>query len=361
MLSGSTRVGESSCVAENGDPGYAIGEVIATRYQLQELLGCGGMGMVFRAHDLGTDSAVALKLPLPEANGREDAEYLLAEARIEAALAHPHIVRALDFGHAVGCGAFVAMELLAGESLGQVVAARGRLSARDAVRMLLPIVDAMRYAHARGVLHLDLKPENIFIATRAGRVQPTLLDFGVACSIERDGPLPRPVGGTVTGSPGYMAPEQAEGRDDLDERADIWALCVVLYEAISGRRAFQGDSYASLARAVLQDEVTPFSELSVGDESLWTILECGLAKQRDRRFRTMQQLGRALARWLLVQGIDDDIAGNDLVATWQFRPPATAVEGGLRPELGRPKPRARRNVMYGLGDASQGAQIAGLF
>jgi serine/threonine-protein kinase len=184
--------------------------------------------------------------------------------------------------------------------------------------MLLPIAEALSLAHSRGVVHRDLKPDNIFIATEGSVVQPKLLDFGIAkvTSGALSGGPTLTQTGTLLGSPDYMSPEQAYAQPDVDERSDIWAFSVVLYEALAGAPPFQGGSVGAILRSVVQDEPAPLDHV---DPSLSLIVRRGLIKDRDARPSSIFELGRQLALWLFAQGISEDVTGASLEAKWLGR------------------------------------------
>jgi serine/threonine protein kinase len=292
---------------------YAPGEVIAGKYELVRPLGEGGMGCVWLAHNRALDASVALKVLRADLEAEDAAERLMQEARAAARIGHRAIVRVFDFGHTEQGDPFIVMELLEGESLADVLSSRGRLSPIKAVQMLLPVVDALAAAHARGIIHRDLKPDNIFLVREQRRTQPKVVDFGIAKVEQQTGPartLTRQ--GTVLGSPGYMSPEQARGLMGVDHRTDVWSVCVVLYECITGRPAFEGDNYNALMVAIIQDRVVPSVELAAGDAALWEILERGLRKAPGERWASMREFGAALAGWLISHGIDQDVCGEPL-------------------------------------------------
>lgn len=294
---------------------YAPGEVIAAKYELVRPLGEGGMGSVWLARNVALDSQVALKLLRAELDAEDAGERLLQEARAAARLGHRAIVRIFDFGHTSQNDPFIVMELLEGETIAALLAARGRVTPAKAVQMMLPVLDALAVAHSRGIVHRDLKPDNIFLSRETRRTQPKIVDFGIA-KVEH-GVATRTLTrqGTVLGSPGYMSPEQARGSSSIDHRADIWAACVVLYECVTGKAAFEGDNYNALMRAIIEDDVVPITDLAAGDASLWAILQRGLKKNADERWSSARDLGAALAEWLIAHGVDTDIAGEP-VRTW---------------------------------------------
>jgi serine/threonine protein kinase len=335
---------------------YGPGDVIDGKYELEALLGRGGMGEVWTARNATLDVRRAIKLIRTDAGSADSTDRLLNEAQAAARLAEPSIVRVFDFGKTADGDPYIVMEMLEGENLQSMLARRERLSPVKAVRVLLPMIRALVGAHAHGIVHRDLKPENIFLAKLPdGRVQPKLLDFGIAKLKNAIG-LRLTTDGAVMGSPLYMAPEQARG-EDVDERADIWALSVVLYESITGHPPFTGDDRAEVARAVAEASPARLSQHNVSDDSLWPILSRGLEKRREDRWTSMQELGRALARWLLDQGVSDDITGASLESNW-FRtarqslfasssPPLRASLSGPSEPPGEPGTPARGGLWMG--------------
>ncbi len=297
---------------------YQPGEVIAGKYRLIRILGEGGMGAVWEAINIGLDAPVAIKLIRSELEEVSARERLMTEARAAARLGHPAIVRVFDVGETEGREPFIVMELLQGESLGDMIEQKGRIPAVFAVQTLLPIADALAVAHSKRVVHRDIKPDNVFLAIEAERqVQPKLLDFGVVKVEQHDFGFSKLTQlGTLLGSPDYMSPEQARGEEDVDFRADIWAFSIVLYEALSGQTPFQGSNYNALLRSIVEDDPVPLLHHAAGDRELWEIIERGLQKDREQRWRSMFDLGQALADWLLRQGIEQDVSGAWLESKW---------------------------------------------
>ncbi len=320
---------------------YGPGDMIDGKYELESLLGNGGMGEVWTAKNATLGVRRAVKLIRSDAGNAESTDRLLHEAQAAARLNEPSIVRVFDFGKTAGGDPYIVMEMLEGEDLMSVINRRERLSPSKAVRVLLPMIRALSAAHAHGIVHRDLKPENIFLCKLAdGRVEPKLLDFGIA-KLKNARALRLTTAGAVMGSPLYMAPEQARG-EDVDERADIWAVCVVLYEAITGSPPFGGDDRPQVLRAVADSQPKNLSEHGVADASLWPIISRGLEKVREDRWPSMQELGRALARWLLDAGVTDDITGASLEAAW-FRSSRQSLFGSSLPP-DRRFGRARREL-----------------
>src|ERR1700680_4156392 len=231
-------------------------------YEIQSPLGAGGMGEVYRARDtrLGRDVAIKV-LPAAFSRDQDRLRRFEQEARAAAALNHPNILAVYDIG-TYEDSPYLVTELLEGETLGQRIQARP-VPARKATEYALQIVRGLAAAHDKGIVHRDLKPDNIFI-TRDGRVK--LLDFGLA-KITQASPAfaaseTRTIQsdlGTVLGTIGYMSPEQVRG-NPADSRSDLFAFGAVLYEMISGKRAFHGGSSADTMSAILNSDPPELSE-----------------------------------------------------------------------------------------------------
>ena len=299
---------------------YFAGQVVAGKYRLDSLLGEGGMGAVWRAFNLQLEAPIALKLIRADLERAQLGLRLRQEARAAAKVVHPAIVRVFDVGESEFADPFIVMELLSGRSLAALLAAEQRLPALRAVQLLLPIADGLSAAHAKGIIHRDLKPDNVFITIEDDQVQPKLLDFGIAKLTD-----PKPLdakltqAGVVLGSPDYMSPEQARGYDDVDQRTDVWSFSVMLYEVMTGATPFSGASHRALLRSIIEDEPRPLMDFATADERLWAVVRRGLSKNADDRFRTMNDLGRALATWLIEHGVHEDVSGGALEAKWIAR------------------------------------------
>ncbi len=268
------------------------------RYQLQEQIGEGAMADVWRAYDPGIDRVLAIKLLKPEY--RRDAECsarFLREARAAGALSHRNIVTIYDVGEVDGFP-YIAMELLDGEPLDQVLKAAGSLDPEAVTAIGLQLADALAYAHGQGVIHRDIKPSNMMLG-RDGR-SLKILDFGIARVIEagsvQGNQHLRTQAGQVLGTPRYMSPEQALGRE-IDGRSDLFSVGVVLYELITGHHAFTGTSAATLALQITQAE--PLSIVGIVKNcprGLQFIIAKLMAKRPEKRFADGAQLAKALQR-----------------------------------------------------------------
>jgi eukaryotic-like serine/threonine-protein kinase len=295
---------------------YRPGQTIADKYQLVRKLGEGGMGEVWVGHNSVLDVHCAIKLLElePTDESRALTQRLLDEARAAARIGHAAIVRVHDFGETRYGDPFFAMELLEGEDLASVLERERKLDPVRAVQLLLPIAHALASAHAQGIVHRDVKPENIFLAKDpVTTLQPKLLDFGVMRMVDR--PRKLTVEGVVVGTPDYMSPEQARGANTTG-LTDLWSFCVVLYEVLAGRRPLDGDNYNALMRSIIEDEPKTLAELGFADQELSQIVQRGMQKDPEQRWTTMRELGEELALWLEGQNVYDDVTGNSLRRAW---------------------------------------------
>lgn len=302
--------------ATAGHARYAPGSIIDDKYVLVSKRGEGGMGTVWVAHNSVLDVRCAIKVMElgGEEASRAAARRVLDEARAAAKIGHASIIRVLDYGETEFGDPFIAMELLEGEDLAQVLDQRATLPPIQTVQMLLPIAHALASAHAKGIVHRDVKPENIFLAKdEVSTTLPKLLDFGVVRIVNN--PRKLTMDGAVVGTPDYMSPEQARGRPTTGQ-TDLWSFCVVVYETIAGRRPFVGDNYNALMRSIIEDTPPTLADLGVADATLSQIVQRGLVKPVEQRWASMRELGEELALWLTDQGQTEDITGASLRRTW---------------------------------------------
>jgi eukaryotic-like serine/threonine-protein kinase len=302
---------------ERPESQYLSGDVIADRYRLVRKIGQGGMGVVWVAHSLVLGVDIALKLIRADPSDSGVASRMAREAHAAARIGHPALVRVFDFGWTTRGDPFLVMELVHGEALSTLLRRESRVGAIRAAQIILPLADGIRCAHEKGIVHRDIKPENVFLATDSfGRLQPKLLDFGIAKLDVRSSGARITQLGAVLGSPEFMSPEQARGQQDIDERTDIWSMCVMLYEMITGAMPFQDRNYNALMQLIMNEEPVPTTELSAGDAGLWKLISRGLKKKREDRWSTMTELGEALALWLYEHGVKEDASGQSIRALW---------------------------------------------
>ena len=272
------------------------GTRLGGKYELVRQLGEGGMGVVWLAHHAGLDAEVAIKILRPEVLG--DAEAVMRfdrEARAAAVLRGPHIARILDVGKSEAGEPYMVMEYLEGCDLGAEILKRGALTVSETVTWVLEACEAVGEAHARGIIHRDLKPENLFLTELNGQRVVKLLDFGISRYAD-PGEVRVTQTHTSFGTPLYMSPEQVRSTKSVDERTDIWALGVILYEALAGEPPFLGDSPTAVAVAVTVDAYTPLRKRRHDvPAELEEIIGRALQKDPANRFKSVDEMARALA------------------------------------------------------------------
>jgi len=281
-----------------------VERTIETRYQLERLIGKGGMGAVYEATDLRLHRKVAVKILTGSMFGNSEAlRRFEREAQASARLHHPNIVTIHDYGVLSTEGAYLIMELVAGETLGAALKRERKLAPAAAAHIFDQILDGLKSAHAAGIVHRDLKPDNVLLSTcETGHARAHLLDFGLAKfthTLPADShsptaalPLPAPVTtpGAVMGTFGYMSPEQLTG-GTVDERSDLFSIGVMVVEAMTGRRPFDGTTCHELLTNILN---APYhlEDTSPAARELDAVLQKSLAKDRAARYATaaaMQQ------------------------------------------------------------------------
>jgi eukaryotic-like serine/threonine-protein kinase len=319
----------------------AVGDVVDGKYRVERMLGSGGMGVVVAAENLALGSRVALKLLSPEARARPDRlERLRREARAAARLEGDHVARVLDLGGIADDRAtpYIVLEYLEGEDLAARLARGGRLPIARAVDLVLEACEAIAEAHARGIVHRDLKPANLFLARRAdGSEMLKVLDFGIAkhCEPEDAGAAPLTRTNDLLGSPRYMSPEQLRSSGDVTGRCDLWALGVVLFEIVTGTAAFDAESTADLAVAILSAPLPRprdrRPDLPVELEA--AILGC-LERDAARRIGTVAELAAKIAPF----GSERASSSLEVVRRWSAtdRPGAETLDGKPSPPRALP-------------------------
>jgi serine/threonine-protein kinase len=277
--------------------------MVAGKYRVERTLGEGGMGLVVAATHLALEQPVAIKFLLPEAvRSKVAVERFLREARVAAKVRCEYVARVYDVGTVEDGVPYIVMEYLVGCDLGDLIAEAGALSVEEAAEIALQACEALAEVHAAGIVHRDLKPSNLFVTRRSdGSPAVKLLDFGISkLTSSGDEPTVDPAltaTATIMGSPSYMSPEQLKSTKEVDARADVWSLGAVLYEALTGKPAFRGETVPQVCAMIAsEDPVLPSATRDgIPLDLERAVLGC-LDKDASRR-STLVDLARALARF----------------------------------------------------------------
>ena len=309
------------------DPALLRDRVLVGRYRLDERLGAGGMGSIWRGHHLVLQAPVAVKLidrehvPDEETLGR-----FMREAQSAATLRSPHVVQILDYGVDDKLP-FIVMELLDGENLAQRLRRLGRLSSADTARIITHVGRAMARAHEANIVHRDLKPENVFLIRNEDEEIAKVLDFGVAKvsvgALGEQGSRTRT--GSILGTPYYMSPEQAQGNKTVDHRSDLWAMGVIAFECLTGKRPFYSDGLGDLVLQICIRDIPVPSEISSVPVGFDAWFARAVARDPEVRFQSARELSEALREVLggdarELQWTSPEVAAaNDLTPNSQAR------------------------------------------
>jgi len=311
-----------------------IGEVIAGRYEVEEVVGTGGMSCVYKAHDRLLERNVALKVLHPHFS--DDAEYVerfRREARAVAQLSHPNIVTVIDRGDADG-HQFIVFEFVDGENLKELVQRTGPLPVRRAVELAAAVADGLAFAHEGGLVHRDVKPQNVLLN---GDGEAKVTDFGIARALEVEHGMTQT--GTVMGTSNYLSPEQASGKP-VTAATDVYSLGVVLYELLTAEVPFPGENFVAVAVRHLND--SPPSLLERRPDApvrLAAAIDRMLEKDPERRFASMGEVASELRRCL------DELDSFDTQRTFIAPSPVHASSPQRARTAGRTR---RRPLLYAL-------------
>lgn len=329
---------------KSSGPAALIGEVIAGKYKLNAVLGAGGMGTVYDGEhvQLGRPVAVKVLIRTPTTSGANAEKRFLKEARSAGSLAHPNICQVFDFGTTPNGASYLVMEKLTGETLGQRLSRTRKLPIAEAVSITLQLLDGLGAAHEQNILHRDVKPENVFLATLPGSGEmvpgPTvkILDFGIAKNMASHGGTLDTLTqhGMVMGTPHYMSPEQARGKRDLDARVDLYACGVILYEMLAGVRPFEAPMANDILLQIVRNAPTGVSahRPDVPPELERVVLRA-MRKERNDRFAAAADFVAELRAIRLDQRprVPEPSSSTNVVNPYPPRKDAVTVHRGKTP------------------------------
>jgi serine/threonine protein kinase len=320
------------------------GEVIGERYRLDRALGEGGMGAVWAATHVVTQKRVAIKVLRSElASNASLVQRFLREARAICAVRHPNVVQVHDVFQLPSGVPVMVMDLLEGETLAERLARDGKLGVQELARLMLPVLGAVSAAHAASIVHRDLKPDNLFLTPMGdGNVDIKVLDFGIAKASKIDeeiGALTKT--GSMLGTPYYMSPEQLYGEKDIDARADVWALGIIFYECLIGRKPTEADNLGQIMKIVTVQGIPPIETVAPNaPPALCALIARMLQADRSKRLsnldearQTLTQLARSAA--ISVGAMPLTPRSDRPVQTADLHWAATQPEGPAPPRGGR--------------------------
>jgi len=318
--------GKGASASAKFDP--LIGSTLAERYEVVRRIGEGGMGAVYEARHSIIGKRVAIKVLLEKfLENQEFIARLLQEARLASSIGHQNIVDVTDFGTTRDGRAFVVMEFLEGEPLSELIMRDAPLPVERSLHIIKQVASALGAAHSKGIVHRDVKPENVYLVRRGEQDFVKVVDFGVSKAVRspEEGSsewqrLTRT--GAVLGTPLFMSPEQAAGSEDIDERADIWATALILYECLTGELPFRGNNYLGVIAQIQNKDVSPPSalrpELGI-PAAVDRLVMHGLQRDRPRRCQKMAHFEDNVDR--LLAGATDVVLGFDGAAEPDLAPP----------------------------------------
>ncbi|MEO8183682.1 MAG: protein kinase [Deltaproteobacteria bacterium] len=278
-------------------PPLQPGDELAGKYRIETVIGAGAMGVVVRAWHIELEQQVAIKFLYPEfARNADGAERFRREGRAAAKIKNQHVARVLDVGTLEGKNIpYIVMEHLEGRDLSNELRERGPLPVGVAVRYVMQACEAVAEAHERGIVHRDLKPANLFLSEGSyGERMIKVLDFGISKVNGGSQQFSLTDTATLMGSPAYMSPEQLESSRNVDGRADIWSLGVILHELIIGQVPFNGDSVPQLVRSILSGARTTLIQRDANLRALESVVARCLCQEREQRFESVSALREAL-------------------------------------------------------------------
>ena len=317
-----------------------VGRVLKNSYRIDEKIGEGGMGTVFRGEQIALNRNVAIKVMLPGLQSTPSMiQRFYREARLLSQLNHPNVVSIIDFGHTADGIVFMVMELLVGQPLDEVVLVRP-LAPQRIVPLVRQICNGVGAAHRRGLVHRDLKPENVFVLSGSTGEQVKLLDFGIARAMEVEGQTRLTQAGHLVGTPGFLAPEQIQGKDS-DARSDIYALGAILYYMATGQRPFAGATPQAIFARQLH-ETLQFDRTDLGERMpLSSVIDRAMRVDPAERYQTADEMADALE----TRAIESGLVETD---------PRTPVNLSTSPGVAPTRLLEQASDVSGTGSKSQG-------
>lgn len=273
-----------------------VGTLLEGKYQISRILGEGGMGKVYEGQHQDIGRRVAIKFLLPEfASKPEIVRRFVNEARTAGGLEHENIAAVHDFGRTPDGACYLVMDLLNGEDCSKLLSREGPLPVKRAVGILLQICRGLDVAHRAGIVHRDLKPANLFLTKRADRSEwVRILDFGIA-KLQTNEAESITATGCPMGTPYYMSPEQARGDKSVDHRTDVYALGVILYELLSGKRPHEGTTLSAILLSIMHNDPPPLESLRAGlPRDLVQLVRKAMNRAPEKRYASVADLGQAL-------------------------------------------------------------------
>ena len=318
---------------EEADP--RLGEKLG-HYVVVARVADGAMGRVFEGRHIDTKARVAVKVLHDDvAKDAIAVERFKREADTAKELAHKHVVHVIDFGQTNDKSYFLTMEFLEGEELGHALRRDGAIAVSRAVRVMSQMASALDHAHSFGVIHRDLKPDNVFLCRTPEGDMVRVLDFGSVKLQMETGPKLTAFG-TTLGSPYYMSPEQAMGKADVDQRTDVFACAAILYEMLVGKVAFDAPNVAMILMRIMNEQPPAPSALGLGlPVALDDVIEKGLRKDKARRFASVTELADAFVAALGLEGN---------AADWAYRPAAEIESALAKAKPPTPKPFGAESI-----------------
>jgi serine/threonine-protein kinase len=325
---------------DGADP--LVGTIVGDCYEVMQVLGYGGMATVYAArHTRLPDKRFAIKLLLPEFSVKPEVVLRFGrEAETASKIQHPNVVDVYDVHRLDDGTPYIVCEYLAGRELGLLLDEIGKLDARTSVKIARQVCSGLAAAHAAGVVHRDMKPENVFLVGGAENPLAKVIDFGISKVTETDESSKLTRTGFVMGTPSYMPPEQARG-GKIDHRTDVYGVGAILYRCLTGRVPFEGDDPAAVLAAVVTKEPTRPRSLDPGiSETLELIIERAMAKNPDDRYQTVEAMEADLSEWELLEQMGDAPAPGAASDTSSSAP--TAYDASDPNALARASRHARR-------------------